>query len=114
MSMTMDQLRLWSRKLHNKAPSNPYYQEKIPKKTILLSFIFFVVGSIFLYLGVDRVLNPVEGEGEASPWEFFILGFILFIPGSYHTFIALMACRKVEGYTYDQVCVFDEDYGHDD
>lgn len=53
-------------------------------------------------------------EGFYNAYEFFILGSILFIPGSYHTFIAFMACRKVEGYTFDEVAVFDEDYNKED
>jgi hypothetical protein len=46
-------------------------------------------------------------NGFKESYEFFILGSILFIPGSYHTFIAVMAYRQVEGYTFDEVSVFD-------
>ena len=40
-------------------------------------------------------------EGIKESYEFIVLGSIMFIPGSYHTFIAIMACKGVEGYTYD-------------
>ena len=38
----------------------------------------------------------------------------MFIPGSYHSFLAFMAYRKVEGYSFEEVAVFDEDYNKDD
>jgi hypothetical protein len=53
-------------------------------------------------------------EGIYNSYELLLLGSILFIPGSYHTFIAFMACRKVPGYTYEEVAVFDEDLNKDD
>ena len=53
-------------------------------------------------------------EGFFKAYELFILGAILFIPGSYHTFIAFMACRRVPGYSFEEVAVFDEDYNKDD
>ena len=57
-------------------------------------------------LGAQKTLE----EGFYHSYELFILGAILFIPGSYHTFLALMACRKTPGYSYGDVAVFDEDY----
>ena len=47
-------------------------------------------------------LTPEESR-PAQPYEFLILGFLLFIPGSYHTWIAIMACCEREGYSYDDV-----------
>ena len=60
--------------------------------------------------------NKCLEEGIKSSWEFFALGSILFIPGSYHVFVAVMACKRVPGYDYDQVSVFEgEDFNsHDD
>ena len=67
-------------------------------------------GLIFLLLGALKTAD----EGISKSYEFFILGSILFIPGSYHTFIAFMACRRVDGYSFEDVAVFDEDYNKDD
>ncbi len=53
-------------------------------------------------------------EGIYKSYELFILGSILFIPGSYHVFIALMACKRVPGYSYSDVAVFDDDYDNDE
>ena len=36
------------------------------------------------------------------------MGFILFVPGSYHTVVAIMACKKMDGYSFKDVAVFDE------
>jgi hypothetical protein len=44
----------------------------------------------------------------------FLIGGILFIPGSYHTFLALMACRRSPGYSFSEVAVFDENFDKDD
>lgn len=53
-------------------------------------------------------------EGIYQSYELFLLGSILFIPGSYHTFLAFMACRRVPGYSYNEVSVFDEDFDKED
>ena len=46
-----------------------------------------------------------------EPYEKLLLGAILFIPGSYHTVIAIMACLNKEGYSYNDVATFEsEDY----
>ena len=50
--------------------------------------------------------------GFKESYELFLLGGILFIPGSYHTFVAFMAFRQVDGYTFDQVATFDEDFNN--
>jgi hypothetical protein len=51
-------------------------------------------------------------KGIRESYEFFLLGSILFIPGSYHTFIAFMSFRQIEGYSFSDVSVFDEDFNN--
>ena len=51
--------------------------------------------------------NNIEAGGE--PYEKLILGLILFIPGSYHTVLAIMACFGAEGYSYEDVATFESD-----
>ena len=53
-------------------------------------------------------------EGIYNAYELFLLGGILFIPGSYHVFVALMACKKIPGYSFSDVATFDEDLDNDD
>ena len=51
--------------------------------------------------------NNIEIGGE--PYEKLLLGMILFIPGSYHTVLAIMACLRVDGYSYEDVATFESD-----
>ena len=52
--------------------------------------------------------------GISGSYEFFLLGSIMFIPGSYHSFLAFMACRRMPGYSFDEVAIFDEDFNKND
>ena len=62
------------------------------------AFLFFVLGTYFLMLGISEYGAeplPVPTSSDERPpaaYEKIILGLILFIPGSYHTVLALMAC----------------------
>ena len=60
------------------------------------------------YLGVTELL---AGDHNAA-LERFVLGSILFIPGSYHSFLAVMALRGVTGYNYEHLTVFESDEFH--
>ena len=70
-----------------------------------------------LHIGINEYLYPsekIEGrESHEAPWEKIMLGLILFIPGSYHTFAAFMACNRMGEFTYDDVCAFESDDWHD-
>ena len=72
--------------------------------------MFLVGGTFFLLQAVSKFLE----EGLSNSYEFFLLGAIMFIPGSYHTFLAFQAFRGIEGYTFDEVSVFDEDFNKRD
>lgn len=128
-----DDLKAWSRQLHRTQPKNIFKHTKIPYKTIAVSILFFVMGTYFFYRAFDEWTNggtddgtggvvetryssdspPVESR-PAQPYEFMILGFLLFIPGSYHTWIALMACCETPGYTYNDVSQFESDNWHNE
>ena len=71
-----------------------------------------IVGTFFLLHALQKLV--VEGEGISGTYEFFLLGAIMFIPGSYHSFIAAMAFRGAEGYSFDEVAIFDEDFNKKD
>jgi hypothetical protein len=36
-------------------------------------------------------------------WPLFIIGSLLFLPGFYHVYIAYMAWRKFEGYSFEDI-----------
>ena len=88
----------WSRELHDKTRPNPFFRMKIPYKTIVIAFLFLVGGTIFISLGLQELY--ATGSISAS-YEKILLGLIMFIPGSYHTALAFMACRGVRGWDYD-------------
>lgn len=102
---TREELTVWSRILHRRGPRNLYYRVKIPWKTILVAFIFFVLGSFFLGWGALEC----QSNGIGAAYEKIILGLILFIPGSYHTFLAIQAFRGVPGWNYDNLTTFENE-----
>ncbi len=67
----------------------------------------FLLGGMFFLS--QAILKFMEG-GISGSYEFFLLGSIMFIPGSYHSFLAFQAFRGVEGFSFDEVAIFDEDF----
>ncbi len=80
-------MQAYSRWLHRNAPPNRYLRVKVPYKTIAMAVIFFIVGTIMLYLGICTMME--QGTWSQEAWEKLVLGGILFIPGSFHTFLAI-------------------------
>ena len=66
--------------------------------TFFIAFVFLVVGTLFLFLGLEEMYTT---GSITESYEKILLGLIMFIPGSYHTFLAFMACRNVRGWDYD-------------
>ena len=83
--LNRESVQAYSRWLHRNTPENHYFKVKIPWKTILIAFVFFIVGTILLYIGFSEMV--VNGN-TSEVWEKIILGLILFIPGSFHTVLA--------------------------
>jgi hypothetical protein len=78
-------VRAYSRYLHRTKPSNPYFSERIPWRTILAAFIFLILGTFMLVVGLQEMAE----KGITEAYEKICLGMILFIPGSYHSFLAV-------------------------
>ena len=75
---------------------------------------FLVVGSIFLYTAVQEYVDPtftgpLSDPKAHSPLEKLLLGLILFIPGSYHTAVAIFASYKLFDFTYEDVATFESE-----
>ena len=83
--LNRETIQAYSRWLHRNEPPNHYFRVKVPYKTILIAFVFFIVGTILLYLGITEALE----DGESQAYEKIMLGAILFIPGSFHSFLAV-------------------------
>ena len=104
--MNRETVQAYSRWLHHNAPPNRYFKVKIPYKTIAIAFVFLVVGTIMLWFGINELL---ETGNTTEAWEKIVLGAILFIPGSFHSFLAVQALRGVPGYDYEHLTVFEND-----
>jgi len=75
--------------------------ENLTEKSILM----FIVGSMFLLFASISFKN--RGI-NSNCIQYFILGILLFIPGSYHTVIIARIIRGDRGYTYDLISYLDE------
>ena len=70
-----------------------------------MAFLFLVLGTVLLGLAVaDMMEKPVS-----ECLDKLILGLILFIPGSFHSFLACMALRGQPGYDYEHLTVFEDE-----
>lgn len=78
---------------------------KIPYRTILVAFIFFVIGTFFLFWGAYDLMHNTLGEAS----EKLAIGAILFIPGSYHSVLAFQALRGAAGWDYEHLTIFEND-----
>ena len=77
----------------------------------MIAFLFLVLGTIFLYLGFSELFS---GDSTKAA-ERLCIGAILFIPGSYHSFLAFMALRGIKGWDYENLTVFEnDDFFNDD
>ena len=79
-------------------------RRRVPYKAIALAVVLFVAGSTLLGIGVYQMRHtPVPDE--ALP--LLILGSLLFIPGAYHTRIALWAYFGYAGFDMSDIPEFD-------
>eukprot|EP00730_Choanoeca_flexa_P010713 TRINITY_DN20824_c0_g1_i1.p1 TRINITY_DN20824_c0_g1~~TRINITY_DN20824_c0_g1_i1.p1 ORF type:complete len:119 (+),score=3.93 TRINITY_DN20824_c0_g1_i1:86-442(+) len=83
---------------------------RVPWKAILLAAGLFIVGTILLVLGCLFYTGhiPPAHEGDDRWLSMIILGSLMFIPGSYHTFIAVQTWRGIPGYDFDDIPHYDE------
>ena len=65
-----------------------------------------MLGTFFIGLALFKYAQA----GVGGSYEFFLLGLMLFIPGSYHSFIVSQIFLGVPGYSYDMVSTLEGDY----
>jgi len=75
-----EDLKSWSRKLHNQKPPDLYNKAKTPHKTIISSTIMTALGILQIYLGVIRTMKDESIENSCLQ---LAGGVLMFIPGLY-------------------------------
>ena len=99
-----DDIRMWSRKLHNHVPPNLYAKSRVPRKTICMGLLFFILGILFITLAT---LESIHNKSIRETYLKIIAGIIIFIPGFYLILIAfLMHCcgyEKKYGFRYEDI-----------
>ncbi|GMH85585.1 hypothetical protein TrVE_jg5183 [Triparma verrucosa] len=78
-----------------------------PPKTTLAAILFLIGGITCMCLGVYFYLTDrrnVEDRGLAI----FLLGVIMFLPGSYSSFMIFASFREWPGYDYSQIPSYDD------
>ncbi|XP_043460986.1 transmembrane protein 230 isoform X1 [Leptopilina heterotoma] len=80
---------------------------KIPWKAIILAAMLFIGGTVMLVMGSLIVSGHIDTKYSDRMWPLIILGALMFIPGAYHVRVAILAYRKVPGYSFDDIPEFE-------
>lgn len=78
---------------------------RLPIKAALTAIFLFIIGVVFGTLGL--VFTFTRGFHESI--AFLVIGFIGFVPGSYHVVILILAYMNTPGFTYDMIPSFEGD-----
>ena len=76
---------------------------KVPWKGVIYALILFLLGSGLLLAGcliVTGHIDPVEHNERF--WPLILLGSLMFIPGSYHTYFAYKAFTGDPDWDFDE------------
>jgi len=79
-----------------------------PPKTTLAAVIMLILGTIFLVLTVETILSPRRENHHGRAVGYLVLGCILFIPGSYSSFVLYGAWAGWRDFDYSMVPSYDE------
>jgi len=95
----------WTDAQFTKAP------KKIPYKAIMYAFFLFVAGGLLMMLAGMMHSGYVEArQGVEKSYPLFIIGSLMFVPGSYHTLLAYQAWYKVPGWEFEDIpSIMDEE-----
>ena len=75
---------------------------KIPWRAVSYAVILFLGGSTLLIIGSLIITGHIDSEKHGERfWPLVLLGALMFIPGSYHTFYAYKAFTGDPAWTFD-------------
>ena len=83
------------------------YSTPPPFYTTIAAVIMLSVGSVFLRLGITSIWTS-KGNDLGRNASALLLGSLLFIPGSYSSFILYGSWVGWNGFSYDQVPSYDD------
>jgi len=76
---------------------------KVPWKAIIYAIILFLLGSGLLTFGLLVVTGHIiDTHYQERFWPIVILGALMFIPGSYHTYFAYKAFKGDPEWNFDE------------
>ncbi|XP_040564157.1 transmembrane protein 230 [Lepeophtheirus salmonis] len=80
-------------------------KESIPWKSIGFATFLFLVGGLCIVSGSLIQFRTLEEDDRI--WPLIIIGCLMFIPGSYHVYIAFRALIGSPGYNFDDYAKFE-------
>ncbi|GMH79257.1 hypothetical protein TrLO_g14978 [Triparma laevis f. longispina] len=79
-----------------------------PPKTTLAAILFLIGGITCISLGVYFYLTEKHKNVEDRGLALVVLGVIMFLPGSYSSFMIFASFREWPGYDYSQIPSYDD------
>ena len=101
----------YSSLLRNRARVSRPSRQQLPPRTTLWVLALLIFGSVFLILGVSEYTTSIfqMGGDTSVGLSMIVLGALMFVPGSYGSFIIYGAYRGWTGDSYNQIPNYDED-----
>eukprot|EP00053_Salpingoeca_punica_P015986 m.149098 g.149098 ORF g.149098 m.149098 type:complete len:112 (-) comp16848_c1_seq5:776-1111(-) len=78
-------------------------EPRVPTKSIMYAIALFVVGSLLLTIGLLTYLEKIDSNDPDKWLAMIIIGSLMFIPGSYHTYLAYYAWQQYPGFSYADI-----------
>eukprot|EP00041_Stephanoeca_diplocostata_P020185 m.447047 g.447047 ORF g.447047 m.447047 type:complete len:117 (-) comp21499_c0_seq6:1686-2036(-) len=75
----------------------------VPYRAILFASTLFFFGSVFLIFGSCLYTGTIVTHDPERWLPMLVIGALMFIPGSYHTYLAYKAWRGDYGYSFDDI-----------
>ncbi|KAA0202443.1 hypothetical protein HAZT_HAZT006296 [Hyalella azteca] len=83
-------------------------ETRIPWKSVWFAIVLLVIGTVLLVVGSLLVTGHIHEQYSDRTWPLLILGALMFIPGSYHSYICYYAFKGYEGFSFENIPSFDD------
>ncbi|MCL4147983.1 UNVERIFIED_CONTAM: hypothetical protein GTU68_019706, partial [Idotea baltica] len=81
----------------------------VPWKAIIYSFVLLAIGSLALAFGILILTGHIDQKYSDRMWPLFVLGSLMFIPGAYHSYIAIYTFRGYKGFQFSDIPCYGDD-----